>query len=58
MQTTTTKQTAVRLVLLLLALILVAWPSMLNTPFSLASITISVLLIWLTIIVVLVILAR
>ncbi|MCG9648556.1 hypothetical protein L1D24_08215 [Vibrio brasiliensis] len=58
MQTTTTKQTAVRLVLLLLALILVAWPSMLSTPFSLASITISVLLIWLTIIVVLVILAR
>ncbi|MCG9752483.1 hypothetical protein L1D54_18570 [Vibrio brasiliensis] len=58
MQTTTTKQTAVRLVLLLLALILVAWPSMLSTPFSLASITISVLLIWLTLIVVLVILAR
>ncbi|EGA67504.1 hypothetical protein [Vibrio brasiliensis] len=58
MQTTTTKQTAVRLVLLLLALILVAWPSMLSTPFSLTSITISVLLIWLTLIVVLVILAR
>jgi hypothetical protein len=31
---------------------------MLSTPFSLASITISVLLIWLTLIVVLVILAR
>lgn len=51
-------QLALRILLLVLALTLVTWPVILVTPFSITSITISILSIWMILIALLIGLAR
>lgn len=51
-------QLALRILLLVLALTLVTWPVLLVTPFSITSITISILSIWVILIALLIGLAR
>ncbi|WP_394127118.1 hypothetical protein [Vibrio hepatarius] len=51
-------QLALRILLLVLALTLATWPVILVTPFSITSITISILSIWVILIAILIGLAR
>lgn len=51
-------QLALRILLLVLALTLVTWPVILTSPFTITSITISILCIWMVLILILFGLAR